>query len=474
MNLFLTIYRFILMLSVAVLITSGLNSCAGDNSVVESRLSINFSDNTIESKGFEVIETPELEKIDFSSGPYETIGAAKAHKDSYSITGKPDTKIGNFGSVMLWLKLDQDYYSGKNAPKLLEKILIIEEIGTISFNANDKSVNMEFRWDKEIVGVKPMRVLLPELPGDQWIHLGFSWDASQGVFNGYVNGTSVKIEETRMPTWQMPRSAKIRLQLGKLPIADVRVYDRVLSGDDYKAITGEKHLGKFDRLLGAADPGPLNTDVLKGKLIYENRFSGAAELDGWILEGPAKIDFEDSRMKMYSPNEEGHIVYWCDKDFPADFVAEWEYQLLSDNGLSIVFFSSESIYNTSIFDPQIEKRTGIYRQYIMGEINCYGISYQANTENDADRRTSNLRKNKGFYLGANGPVGIKPGSKETHKVSVVKHGNHIWMSVDGKQIIDFFDDPKRFGPVLGKGKIGFRQMKWTVARYGNFRVYEIE
>ena len=72
-----------------------------------------------------------------------------------------------------------------------------------------------------------------------------------------------------------------------------------------------------------------------------------------------------------------------------------------------------------------------------------------------------------------GEPGIPVKSTEIHKMKLVKNGNHITMSVDGREIINWLDDGKKYGPVLGGGKIGLRQMKWTHFRYRNFMVWSI-
>ena len=41
---------------------------------------------------------------------------------------------------------------------------------------------------------------------------------------------------------------------------------------------------------------------------------------------------------------------------------------------------------------------------------------------------------------------------------------------DGRVIIDYTDDGRRYGPVYRDGKIALRQMQWMVAKYRNFRV----
>jgi hypothetical protein len=107
-------------------------------------------------------------------------------------------------------------------------------------------------------------------------------------------------------------------------------------------------------------------------------------------------------------------------------------------------------------------------------MSCYHISYYASTPSSPGRITSNLRKNKGFYLVANGPPGIEPGSDAVHAVRLIKDGVHVQLQVDGKVIIDWTDDRQRYGPVLGSGKIGLRQMQWTEAWYHDFRVYELK
>jgi hypothetical protein len=57
---------------------------------------------------------------------------------------------------------------------------------------------------------------------------------------------------------------------------------------------------------------------------------------------------------------------------------------------------------------------------------------------------------------------------------LVKKDNQISMTVDGREIINWVDDGQEYGPVLGGGKIGLRQMKWTHFRYRNFKVFAID
>ena len=217
-------------------------------------------------------------------------------------------------------------------------------------------------------------------------------------------------------------------------------------------------------------------DFKKGKLIYSNKFEEINDVKDWIMEGPGKIEFVEKSMQMYSPNEEGHHVFWCPVDFPKSFIAEWDAQNLEiDAGLCIVFFAAKGLHGESVFDDSLPKRTtGIFTDYTKGALNCYHISYYANAKDDAHRETANLRKNKGFNLVQTGEKGIPVESKELHHLKLIKDFNHILMYVDDRKIIDWIDDGKQYGKVLEDGKIGLRQMKWTRFLYKNFKVWNCQ
>lgn len=219
-----------------------------------------------------------------------------------------------------------------------------------------------------------------------------------------------------------------------------------------------------------------NSKIEKGDLLYENSMRSEKQMSDWILEGPAKTEFKDGWMQMYSPEEEGHHVFWCPEDFPSDFIAEWEIQNLeTDAGLCIIFFSALGNNGESIFDPSFPKREGVFRQYTKSEhFNNYHISYYANAKDKRAKEVAHLRKNSGFYKVQIGEAGIPLKSTDIHKMKLVKDRSHIMMFVDGRKIIDWTDDGKEYGPVLNAGKIGLRQMKWSNFRYRNIKVWSIK
>lgn len=218
-----------------------------------------------------------------------------------------------------------------------------------------------------------------------------------------------------------------------------------------------------------------SSEICKGELIYQNSLFSAESAKDWKMEGPGKVEFKNSWMEMYSPGEEFHHVYWCPETFPGSFIAEWEAQNLNtDAGLCIVFFSAMGKNGEDIFDPSFPQRDGTFAHYTKSDfLNCYHISYYANGKERPGREISHLRKNSGFNLVQEKKPGIPVKSTEIHKIKLIKNDARIRMFVDGRKIIDWTDDDEKYGPVLQRGKIGFRQMKWTHFRYRNFKVWEM-
>lgn len=212
----------------------------------------------------------------------------------------------------------------------------------------------------------------------------------------------------------------------------------------------------------------------KGTLVYENSLTEQALLSGWVMEGPGVVSFEDDRMHMRSPNEAGHHVFWCPQEMPESFIAEWEVQNQeTDAGLCIVFFAAKGINGEDIFSADLSERDGAFKSYIKGDINNYHISYYANAKNKPGREITNLRKNRGFHKVQSQYAGIPTESTAVHQVKLIKHKGTIQMFIDGRTVVDWTDDGEQYGPILGSGNIGLRQMKFTHFTYRNFKVWSI-
>jgi hypothetical protein len=230
--------------------------------------------------------------------------------------------------------------------------------------------------------------------------------------------------------------------------------------------------------LGAKFKPTVDLTARIGKQLFDFPLTNASQTKDWIMEGPGKATFDHDGMTLISTVKDeselqGHIVYWMPHDLPENFIAQWTMQPLSEAGLCITFFAAKGVKGEDIFDPSLKKRDGVFKQYTQSDINCYHFSYYANTPFNLGRITTNLRKNSGFNLIANGAPGITPGSREPHQIMMMKNAGHIVVNVDGKTILDYTDDGKTYGPLLGGGKFGLRQMQWMQARYGGLMFYRL-
>jgi hypothetical protein len=385
----------------------------------------------------------------------------------------PTEDCSSRGTVSFWLQTEQTYQIGPGNRESRHLILSSPGVFALSLLITASDISLDWKWETS-ADVRNSRVLLPGLPGPAWYHLAYAWDASSGTFNAFLNGTPLQgIDAPPSQPWLASPMRILHFHLGTFALSGLRVRNKMLEREEIKREVSSLYLGSLDQLLGARELGRSN-QVPRGKLLYENSLSGIAE--GWFMEGPGQVEHSDGWMRMFSQRSSGpngHFVYWCPQDLPDSYFAEWEIQLLSENGLCIVFFSAQGRDGRDILDPALAPREGIFTRYHSGDIDCYHISYYANNTNAPSRITSNLRKNCGFYLAANGPPGIPPRSREIHSVQLRKDGDHIVLAVDGRTVIDHFDDGRALGPVLRGGKIGFRQMQAGQAQYRNFKLFQL-
>ena len=216
-------------------------------------------------------------------------------------------------------------------------------------------------------------------------------------------------------------------------------------------------------------------------LIYENPLSCPKDVKDFILEGQAEISFEQGHMRMrniLSQNlgQKANYVLWCPVTFPADLMIQWEFRPLSDTGLCMLFFAASGSNGRDLFDPSLAPRTGEYVQYYNGDINTFHVSYFRRKEPDERIfHTCNLRKSKGFYLTAQGadPLPGAADAKDFYQIALKKQGNRIEFFINCLPIFSFKDDGQTYGPLLGGGKIGFRQLAPLTAAYRNLKVYSL-
>ena len=100
-------------------------------------------------------------------------------------------------------------------------------------------------------------------------------------------------------------------------------------------------------------------------LLYENALSCADDVKNFILEGQARINFEDGKMQLENiiaaeNKQKANYVLWCPVEFPSDVLITWDFRSIKEPGLCMLFFAAKGINGEEIFDPAINVRSGEY------------------------------------------------------------------------------------------------------------------
>ncbi len=217
-------------------------------------------------------------------------------------------------------------------------------------------------------------------------------------------------------------------------------------------------------------------------LIYENGLSCEEDLNGFRLEGNAKITFPNGRMRMENEmdvtlGQKANYVLWCPEEFPSDVYIEWDFLPIREPGLCILFFAAKGRNGETLFSETLSERTGEYVQYHHGDINAFHVSYFRRKEPDERAfHTCNLRKSYGFHLVAQGgdPIPDADEVEQPYKIGVLKKGTEVRFYINEMEIFCFEDDGESYGELLTGGKIGFRQLAPLVAEYANLKVFRVE
>lgn len=421
---------------------------------------------------FEQAEHIKPAELKDEQGPWAGIDAFSGDEP---VTVELNRPPGNQGTLMCWFRVDEPIVNGPFVEEA-DGDSMVELPGLGSLNLWWYSGYGGIVWETENGPNEPVEV--PGVPGPQWVHVCYTWDADKGRSMGYIDGTPTKLSSQLNP-WTNETAEEIVVDASRWTLAGLTTFDRMITEDEVRAAVPSIYRGGMDHTLGSQDLGELDTAKWRGDTVFEVPLDGPDQIAGWQMEGPGDVEIDDGWMKMWSrePDAEGnggHIVHWCDQDVPSDFLLEFDVRILSDHGLNIIFFCAKGRNGEDVLDSSLDERTGIFGHYTGGDINCYHISYYANAPGGGGRTTSNMRKNSGFYLVDNGPIGIPPDDHDVHHVSLLKNGGMVRLAVDDRCVIDWYDDGQQYGPVLGDGKVAFRQMKWTTAEYRDLRVSRLE
>ena len=218
-----------------------------------------------------------------------------------------------------------------------------------------------------------------------------------------------------------------------------------------------------------------------GEPIYTNPLSCPEDIRDFILEGQAVVSFPKGRMRLENAlasqlGQKANYVLWCPVEFPADVCVEWDFQPIREPGLCILFFAAQGIHGEDLFDAALAPRTGEYPLYHHGDINAFHVSYFRRKEPDERAfHTCNLRKSYGFHLVAQGgdPIPDAVEATQPYRMALVKRGSEVAFYCNELELFRFADDGQTYGPLLGGGKIGFRQLAPLIGEYADLKVYAL-
>ncbi len=220
----------------------------------------------------------------------------------------------------------------------------------------------------------------------------------------------------------------------------------------------------------------------KGEIVYENRLAGPDDVADFRVEGDAVTSFPMGCLRLENLRDPGegqaaNYLFWCPHKMPADIACEWDFRPLREPGLAMFWFCADGREGKDLFDPSLAPRAGEYKQYHSSDINGYHASYfrRKNVQHERTFHTANLRKSCGFHLVCQGadPIPSAVDVLDSYHIEVIKCGGHIRFAVNDLTLYDWFDDGEQYGPVLGEGYIGLRQMAPLIAEYANLVVREV-
>lgn len=218
-----------------------------------------------------------------------------------------------------------------------------------------------------------------------------------------------------------------------------------------------------------------------GEVIYSNLLASQSDLEDFKVEGKAVVSFPKGKMRLEnsldsSEGQKANFILWCTKEFPGDISIEWEFCPIKEPGLAMIWFAAAGRKEEDLFDPNLNTRTGEYKQYYDGDINAYHLSYfRRKLDDERSFHTCNLRKSHGFHLVCQGadPIPDVTDITDPYHIQVIKYKGEISFYINHLLIFKWEDDNETYGDILQNGKIGFRQMAPLIAEYSNLVVRKV-
>lgn len=226
-------------------------------------------------------------------------------------------------------------------------------------------------------------------------------------------------------------------------------------------------------VMGHAADGPMR------EIAYHNPLAAPGDVAGWTLEGSAQVSFPNGALNLENtrPPADGqaaNIVFWTDAMMTGAVDIEWEFRPLREPGLCVLLMFANGLGGRDLFSPALAPRTGIYQQYIQGDIQNIGLSYfRRNALSERAFHICNLRTNPGFALRGQAAdplpgVGDWP-SGTFYRMRVRKTDHLVEFFINDFPLLATAGDFRSYA----SGYLGFRQMAPLIGEYRNLSIYSL-
>ena len=169
------------------------------------------------------------------------------------------------------------------------------------------------------------------------------------------------------------------------------------------------------------------------------------------------------------------FVFWCPEDFPADIAVTWDFWPVREPGLCILFFP--------LWDEEV--KIYLIRHWRRALANTSSITAAISMRYTCLTFGERHSKNARFKFAICGRVmvftwSVRGGSlpsvvdaRPPYPITLIKCGAEVVFYIRDLKIFHWVDDGQTYGPLLGGGKIGFRQMAPLIGEYANLKVHEV-
>ncbi len=408
------------------------------------------------------------------------------------------------GTVSFWMSPLEDMaksYPAGNSPQLMSYPLLSDKFPPREADNCNFSVYYMGAWYPRVIGrftqggiwkhmdygLAPF-VYAEDLPlqKGQWYQLTITWNKPDETLILYINGQMMGhnyFAKNFMNT-------EGRLYIGNplMVVSQLKILGNALTSDqikqEYLSLRPKRNelademIQKISTLQKLAPEMKLDNSWKK---IYECKFNQPSDLDAWkfqtgdLFYDKFKLEVANGELYWETPDTihtQSRSYLWCPVILEGDCYVEYEFQVVSPKGLALLIMYASGIQGEDVIVDHGLKKSGSMDDMLSSYRNYHWEYVRRVEAMRTDVETQYVSKNpwgKSLY------IGCVPRFEQNrwYKIRLVKVGNLLHGSLDGKTVFDLTDNAyDNNGPVFNSGRVVLRQMYHTAMRYRNFVVFK--